>query len=411
MTDLAKLPSICGATSISLEKHIHSTGSIYVHTPMITFISGCGAVIFLLIPFLAMIARIVVEQQAHPQKYDDYQITPIHEEQGFGSGAIIENIDLCQIAEDEDAMDNVISVLTADLFENEFLILKRQCVDNDYVVPAELLTDLASRFGNITVGLTETDDFDPNEFINAISNDPDHNNTFVGSFGWHIDGPFSEPNHVVLQHTVSHPIEGYGGTLLVSSQKLLQFLAEHDSALWEKLNRLYMLIPEHSLGAGKWQHISPIIARHPVTGKEYIGIHTGNIPRKTRIVEVLDEDDIPEFDALCIENENAFFSQRHGGDSLPWNGQDQRFKLLSAKETRKVVEAVGEFIDTKWTKNGVIYDVPEEEGDLLIRDNLALLHRGPMRREKLEPVEEVGLRIVWRITTEAIQFSSKFVQE
>ena len=127
------------------------------------------------------------------------------------------------------------------------------------------------------------------------------------------------------------------------------------------------------------------------------------------MVHVLDDDAIAEFDALCYENENAFFVRGHNGEAaLPWDGHDDRFKLLSRKETRSVVDAVRDFVDTEWTEQGIVYDVAEEKGDLLIRDNLAVLHRGPPRREKLESVEEVGVRIMWRITTEAVQFSSKF---
>ena len=305
------------------------------------------------------------------------------------NGAIINGIDLCDINNINKA---IINELNNDLYKYEFLILKNQCYNNNeslYKIPSDKFTLIASKFGIISEYGSGHPATPPNTNITVLSNDKEKGKTTTGAKGWHIDGTSEyKPNSICFQHIRSVPNNGNGGTQLISSKYLLKLIKKININLYNKLNGLYMIAKGH--------YIHPVIAIHPITNNEYFIIHTAYTQQ---FIQIIDINNIK-----YIEQEiNGKYVNKQFIDKYI---NDKRFKFYTKEETIKLLDVIISFIEHEARENELIYITKYEKGDLLIRDNLGLIHKSHPSAQ--QSPDEVGLRVLWRLTLQGKYLPSKF---
>jgi len=189
------------------------------------------------------------------------------------------------------------------------------------------------------------------QYLTCISNNYKFGDTRVGSVFWHIDGEYSKyVNKFSFQYILNCPV-GQCGTQFIKSNFLVDQLDKKWHNMYAKIR-----VPKNNSG-DKDEIIHPIIAQHPVTGENYLV-------------------------ACNLVTENIIEYDDDGVVS----------KIYDAQETQKMFKEIHDLID----QNKNYIHVPNfEKGDLLIRDNLSLLHKSHPSAQISH--DKIGLRRIWRV--------------
>eukprot|EP01084_Bolivina_argentea_P294695 507146_1 len=320
-----------------------------------------------------------------------YELTPILDDIKKGKGALINDIDLCEIFESSspNQIKAIMTKIRSDVYEYEFIILKYQCKQSNLNISPDTFTMIASELGAISHYQSGHPANPKGTNITVLSNDASQGKTTTGAKGWHLDGTSKpKPDGICLQYIMKAANKGYGGTQIISSVAMIELMKRENIELYNRLNRLYM-------GARR-PYIHPVIGRHPITKYEYLCIHTAY----TRsFIEIKDESIFEMDELLKDEYIDDVFIEKYKND-------DRIKKIYSAKETRDLVAVINEFIENECRDNGLIFVTDYEKGDLLIRDNWALLHRSHPSAQMMP--EKVGLRVMWRLTIAGEYLPSKY---
>eukprot|EP01084_Bolivina_argentea_P294694 507145_1 len=330
----------------------------------------------------------------HNNKAYSYQITPVLN--NIGKGALINDIDLCEIFETtpSNQVQSLITKIKADVYKYEFIVFKHQCNHKNNNLSPETFAMIASAFGTISHYTSKGHSAEPNDTdITVLSNDPTKGHTLTGAQGWHVDGSNKlSPDGIVFQYVMAAPNKGYGGTQFISSEAMIELMKNTNKELYNRLNRLYMA----ARNSVKPARIHPLIGKHPITNKEYMVIHTAFTKQ---FIQVKDES--------MIEIDKLFLGQRVDDIFIETYQNDNRIeKIYSKEETQDLLAVILEFIEKDCRENGLIFVTDYDKGDLLIRDNWAMLHTSHPSAHF--DVKEVGLRVIWRLTTDGKFIPSKF---
>ena len=189
---------------------------------------------------------------------------------------------------------------------------------------------------------------DPDVF--RVSNDPSQGCTGVGRTGWHVDGSFQpSPFSHALYHIVNVPTRG--STVFLP---LTEFLDSLDPAYRQKLERLSMLSDRRSVSLAK-----KVVYKHPITGAPTMCFHLGMI------------------------------------SGFVYDAGTPQERCTDRKETALLLDELeGEILSRK----SMVYPHKWEQGDFIISDNVALAHEADVYTQS--PVEQVGLRVMHRTTTQ-----------
>jgi taurine dioxygenase len=184
----------------------------------------------------------------------------------------------------------------------------------------------------------------PHPDVFRVSNESTVGCTGVGRTGWHVDGSFQpSPFSHALYHIVSVPKKG--ATVFLPLEEFLDGL---EPAYRAKLESLSMMSDRRSMYA------KPVVYKHPKTDRPTMCFHLGMI--------------------------SAFLTK------------DGR--MTDRGETILLLDELEEAI----LRSGLIYQHDWREGDFIISDNCAVAHEATPETQL--PVEEVGLRIMHRTTTQ-----------
>eukprot|EP01083_Nonionella_stella_P021530 59695_1 len=203
-----------------------------------------------------------------------YELTPILDDIKKGKGALINDIDLCEIFETtpSNQVQSLITKIKTDVYKYEFIVFKHQCNHKNNNLSPETFAMIASAFGTISHYTSKGHSAEPNDTdITVLSNDPTKGHTLTGAQGWHVDGSNKlSPDGIVFQYVMAAPNKGYGGTQFISSEAMIELMKNTNKELYNRLNRLYMA----ARNSVKPPRIHPLIGKHPITNKEYMVIHT-----------------------------------------------------------------------------------------------------------------------------------------
>ena len=366
------------------------------------------------IPFLVLVLSLcilqyldTISQKEAPSDlhHGSYRLTPLNDGTQ-AMGATIAGVDLCRLhLFDQSALNTFITRLKQDLYRYEFLILKKQCMMNEFKIPPLILSEFASQFGLISnYGSKYPNPSDPNVNISALSNDEKRGKMVVGSEGWHVDGTAEIMlNPIVFQHIIAVPNEGYGGTDIISSKRLIDYIKNTNMTLYNLLNRLYV-------SKAIKQFVHPVIAVHPITGQEIMVIHTAFSPI---IYEVVNETMLFRFNEQFVRKSTVLQESRKSRRyRTKWlrkqhkDESDRRLIRWPIERARALMQSLEALIENECRERGLVYTIYYEKGDLLIRDNPPLLHRGPVADDI--QLDKAGLRVMWRLTLDGTSLTSKF---
>ena len=180
-----------------------------------------------------------------------------------------------------------------------------------------------------------------------------------------------------MMHIISVPKSGFGQTAFISSSLAIDEILNHENnrELKVLLNKLYFI------GTSPNYAIHPVIYKHPVTQKQTMLIHLG---MTSSFIEINDK-----YKHLNIQQAVKLYQQtdeENKGDIL---------KIYTTQETQSILDKIQQFIE-KCKEKDLMYKHEYCKGDLIITDNLALLHEAvPSTQFK---VNQIGLRIMDRIS-------------
>ena len=174
-----------------------------------------------------------------------------------------------------------------------------------------------------------------------------------GDGAWHNDGFFMfELRDVVLQYTVSGIDKQYG-TQIISSENILNLMRIKDKTFYEMLKNVSIINIKDNL-------YHPLILKHSITKKEFIYIAR-----------------------LSVYQSDTF--------TLMLNG-----KVMNKMDVDKIMEKLENFIENECREHELIYVTENQTGDLLIRDNLAFIHKShPSSFQN----DRNKLKLLWRVDT------------
>ena len=298
-------------------------------------------------------------------------------------GLTIDHIDLCDVESIDAAL---VGLLTELVFQHGYVTLKRQCRRTDHAISPSALETIASHFGEPQVyGIS----LKGSNLITELTNNGSHSARITGSEGWHLDGTMHpKPNSICLNYVQHAPRIGTGGTKLIKSKHLLREIKQMDPKMYDVWKRLFF----YTRGAS----LHPVIARHPVTGHDYMCIHTAYAQQFIEVLNV----------SVMVAINERFKGQSFYSDEIKsairlW-GKENVIRLWGKDKTTQFLREMERHIEQSSWMHVTSY----ERGDLLIRDNLALLHIAhPTARE---PVEDIGLRKIWRIALQGQFVTTKF---
>ena len=145
--------------------------------------------------------------------------------------------------------------------------------------------------------------------------------------------------------------------------------------LSDTLHRLYMVgtSPKHAVHA--------VVYKHPITRRSTMLVHLGIT---SSFLELSAKHSHLEIGAALKMYEASQSPQRR-----------QILKVYDRQETRAMLDKIGAFIEM-CKERKLMYAHQYEKGDLLISDNLAVLHEA-VPSTQLKP-QDIGLRIMDRIS-------------
>lgn len=272
-------------------------------------------------------------------------------------------------------------------YENGYVVLKKQCAQHNYTITAPIFENIARQFDRepMLYGISLPE----NKYITRLTNNGTKSARTTGSGGWHIDGTMHKmPNEFCLMYVQHAPNPGSGGTQLVHSPPFLDRIQSDQPDLYALWNRLFFFTRGFT--------VHPVIAQHPITNRHYMAIHTAFTQQ---FIEVLDSTKMKEVHNAL--NGRYFYS---GDMMLKVAGYEKAgiIRLHSQSSTKTMLERIRKEIEESEFRHVTEY----ENGDLLIRDNLALLHiADPSARRT---VEEIGYRNIWRVALEGTHIPTKY---
>ena len=271
-----------------------------------------------------------------------YVITPLNDG-SLAMGANVIGFDLCTFnLYDQSALDEIVSCLKRDLYRYEFIILKDQCMVNKHKIPPDILSDFASQFGIISdYGQKWAYHADPTPNISSFSNDESKGKVHVGAEGWHVDETAEVTlNSIVFQHIVAVPNKGYGATNVISSRILIGYIKRTNMTMYNLLNRLYV-------SKSNYKYVHPIIAMHPITGHEYMVLHTALRPNNKllpQIHAVVDETMLFDFNTEFMRNATVLqddYRRQHR------NYEDKRVITWPPEKTKEFMQNMERFFENE----------------------------------------------------------------
>ena len=299
------------------------------------------------------------------------------------TGMDIYDMDLCDISNITPA---VITNLTSLMYEHGYIILKKQCKQTHHKISAETLEFIAKQFGEPTVYGASIKE---SKFITMLTNNGSIGQKITGSEGWHIDGTMhSKPNSFCLMYVQNAPNINTGGTRFMHTTYFLDEMQSKNPATYELWNRLFFCTAGNSL--------HPVVALHPITNKHHMIMHTSYTKQ---VIEVMDISMMKQ-----INDEfkgKSFYSPAIRALMRAYN-ETNTIRIYSAAERKELLKSMTKYIEESEFMHVTSY----EDGDLLIRDNLVMIHiADPSARL---PVEQIGLRNIWRIALKGVHFTSKY---
>ena len=287
-------------------------------------------------------------------------------------GATVTGIDLSTA----DLSDSLIDQIRSDIHNHQLLIFKNQSPDNGHVIPPLKRIELARKLGTIVSSHYHHPNA-PHRDIFRVSNDEQKGCLNVGRTGWHIDGTFLEnPYRYSMMHIVSVPKAGYGQTAFISSASAVDQVLDSQKELKEikdLFHRLFMV------GTSPNYALHRMIYKHPVTNRNTMLIHLGMTSTFLEINKKYQDLGIEEILKLHEKS----------------NKNGQVLKVYDQLETKEVLGKIEDFIQI-CKRKGLMYKHEYEAGDLLISDNLAVIHEA-VPSTQFKP-EQIGLRIMDRIS-------------
>ena len=260
-----------------------------------------------------------------------------------------------------------------------------------------------------------------------MSNDENFGCLNVGRTGWHIDGTFlSKPYAYSLMHIIKVPKSGFGQTAFLSSTQMIDLLKnEHlkknsnsqseskqrendninknekqnqseskmenvneneNESLYSLWSRLYMI------GLPPTYPVHPVIYKHPITKLPTMIIHLGMAKSFLEVEKgYQDKIDFSKIDLNTIIEKYC--------------NQDKIVKIYDQIQTQCVLKSIALFIE-KCKKQGLMYKHDYKKGDLLISDNLAVLHEAVPSTQ--DSIQKIGLRVMHRVSVGGEYGLSKF---
>eukprot|EP01084_Bolivina_argentea_P093521 168193_1 len=300
-----------------------------------------------------------------------YKITPINP-----VGAIVTNINLSTT----ELSKHLIKCIRSDIHKHQLLIFKHQSPENNYVIPPMKRLEIAHKFGSI-ISFHYNHPNAPHRDIFRVSNDSQKGCLNVGRTGWHIDGSFwVKPYNYSMMHIICVPKSGFGQTAFISSSAAIDNVlnkCKELNGLKILFNKLYMV------GTSGHYAIHPIIYKHPITQKNTMLIHLG---MTATFIEVNDK-----YAHLNIDKVLQLHNQLN-------DDNNEILKVYNQTETQNMLKEIELFIE-KCKENNLMYKHEYEKGDLLMSDNLAMLHEAVPSTQF--GTKQIGLRIMDRITVGA----------
>eukprot|EP01084_Bolivina_argentea_P307070 530693_1 len=274
------------------------------------------------------------------EECEDYHLTV---NQPFG--AIITNIDLAKCNLTKSLMEKIKS----DIHRHELIIFKEQGQQNNFVIPAQKRVEIGKKLGRVVKLKPYASPSRIREIL-RVSNNEKYGKTKQGISGWHNDALHCYS----IMHIISVPKRGFGQTKFISSNLALSNL-NYNKELWDSL---YVIQSDN---------FHRFIAKHPITDKKMILKHAG---KNLRFAE------ISEKETLASEYNISF-------------------RYYSEEQKQTIMDEINLFFKNCELKD-LVYSHEYEKGDLIITDNLAVLH---MAHESTQfPTEQIGLRIMDRIS-------------
>jgi alpha-ketoglutarate-dependent taurine dioxygenase len=199
------------------------------------------------------------------------------------------------------------------------------------------------------------------EKLTVFSNNERIGTSTTGSHAWHIDGVYAhKPNKMSFQYILECP-KDLAGTQFFPSKKIIQNLDKKYHNYWVTTGQ---------------NIIHPLIAKHPTTGENYL------VCTRTII------NNIVEFKNNDVTGINMY-------DFNMDDNMDKIKRVYGERETQRLLNEIDNIIDKN---QELIYVTSFEKGDLLIRDNLPMMHRShPTAQINFK---KIGLRKMWRVVIE-----------
>eukprot|EP01083_Nonionella_stella_P143762 447468_1 len=327
-----------------------------------------------------MAQSILPKDEAKECKSNDktwYKVTKIEP-----AGAIVTDIDLSTA----ELSNELIETIRSDVHKHQLLIFKNQAMESNHIIPPMKRLEIAKQLGHI-VSSHYNHPNAPHRDIFRVSNDRQKGCLNVGRTGWHIDGTFlKEPYNYCMMHIISVPKEGFGETAFISSSSAIDHVLDKNKE-WKEFKRLLDRL--YFVGTSPNYAIHPMIYTHPATQRPTILMHLG---MTSTFIEV-DE----KYAYLNIDTVLKLHKQKKDDD-------DEVLKVYNREETEHMLEEIGLFIE-KCKEDHLMYKHQYEEGDLLISDNLAVIHEAVPSTQF--NTNQIGLRIMDRITIGGVHVPSK----
>eukprot|EP01084_Bolivina_argentea_P278157 475075_1 len=262
-------------------------------------------------------------------------------------GVVLHNFNIENLINEGIESNKAVHYLTELIYKHGFVVIK------DVDISANTLLKISQKFGDISnfkQGKLTQHFGTPHHLISSISNNPFFGNAYGGG-AWHNDGFFQfELHDIVLQYTV-YAIDKKYGTQIISSKNILQLLEVKHKYFFDLLHNVSIINV-----VDKVQH--SLIMQHPITGTEFIYIAR-----------------------LFVYHKDTY--------KLMIND-----RILDNIESKNILFKIESFVENECRENGFIYITENNSGDLLIRDNLAFIHRS---HPSSFDTNGGSLKLLWRV--------------
>ena len=277
--------------------------------------------------------------------------------------------------------DNLVKYLEYLMAKYGFILLRNQgIINNEKNIKGKYLTGkqqcvFSKNFGTKTLYSTHAVHNEaPNKEIFRLSNDVKHGFNSVGP-EWHNDGSFEKnPFGYVVYHIIKAPKE-FGNTNFAHLGKAYDKL---DNALKKRLENCASINSNSNV-------IHPLVHNHPISNRKSLYLHLG---MTGAIIEK-------------IINKKKYKSTKFTNEIIPFNLPKYKKNLNELKNIRcwrnKDMNKFFINISNLFDNKDISYSHKWQEGDIIIIDNLAVVHKASKEAHELKS----GLRILHRTTIES----------